>query len=174
MSITVDGAAVRVDNANIIATDIQGTNGVIHVIDQVILPANLMLGQARRAEPISARGKNDNPSIAEIAIGGGFSELVGALRYVDGELNTGLVDLFLNGKDQYTVFAPTNTAFEGLYALLRNVVDPGINGITDVPATIVRDVLFYHVAEGRRGSNSNGHIRQRPLRIGRSADSAYQ
>ena len=154
VSITVDGAAVRIDDANIIATDIQGTNGVIHVIDQVILPANLMMGQARRAEPISARGKNDNPSIAEIAIEGGFSELVGALSYVDGELNTGLVDLFLNGKDQFTVFAPTNTAFEGLYALLRNVVDPGINGITDVPATIVRDVLFYHVAEGRRGSNS--------------------
>ncbi|MEJ2205830.1 MAG: fasciclin domain-containing protein [Gemmatimonadota bacterium] len=154
VSITVDGGAVRVDDANIIATDIQGTNGVIHVIDQVILPATLMMAQARRAEPISARGKNNNPSIAEIAIGRGFSELVGALSYVDEELNTGLVDLFLNGKDQYTVFAPTNTAFADLYALLRDVVDPGIDGITDVPATIVRDVLLYHVAEGRRGSNS--------------------
>jgi uncharacterized surface protein with fasciclin (FAS1) repeats len=140
VSISVDGAAVRVDDANIIATDIQGTNGVIHVIDQVILPADLMLAQARRSPSISAR-KNDNPSIAEIAIGAGFSELVGALSYVDEELNTGLVDLFLNGTDQFTVFAPTNAAFADLYALLRAVVDPGINGITDVPATIVRDVV---------------------------------
>jgi uncharacterized surface protein with fasciclin (FAS1) repeats len=153
VSISFDGAAVQVDGANVIATDIQGTNGVIHVIDQVILPAGLMLAEGRRAPSISAR-KNDNPSIAEIAIGAGFSELVGALSYVDDELGAGLVDLFLNGKDQYTVFAPTNAAFTDLYALLRAVVDPGIQTITDVPAALVLDVLLYHVAEGRRGANS--------------------
>ena len=45
VSISLDGGAVRIDDANVVATDIQGTNGVIHVIDQVILPEGLMLGQ---------------------------------------------------------------------------------------------------------------------------------
>ena len=93
-------------------------------------------------------------SIAEIAIGAGFSELVGALAYVDAELETGLIDLFLNGTDQFTVFAPTNAAFEDLYALLGSVLAAEIDEITDVPAEVVLDVLLYHVAEGRRASNS--------------------
>ena len=87
-------------------------------------------------------------SIAEIAIGAGFSELVGALAYVDEELDAGLVDLFLNGKEQYTVFAPTNEAFDNLYEAL------GTDGITDLPAELVLDVLLYHVTEGRRAANS--------------------
>jgi uncharacterized surface protein with fasciclin (FAS1) repeats len=42
-SITVkaDGGKVRVDGANVVKTDIQASNGVIHVIDAVILPKGL-------------------------------------------------------------------------------------------------------------------------------------
>lgn len=86
--------------------------------------------------------------IAAIAINAGFSELVGALTYVDDSLNTGLVNLFLNGTDQYTVFAPTNDAFNDLYTAL------GVSGISDLPPTLVRDVLLYHVTDGRRAANS--------------------
>ncbi|UPQ89706.1 fasciclin domain-containing protein [Vibrio sinaloensis] len=32
------GGKVMVDNANVVATDVKASNGVIHVIDQVILP----------------------------------------------------------------------------------------------------------------------------------------
>lgn len=38
VKIMVDGGKVMVDNANVIKTDIQCTNGVIHVIDSVLLP----------------------------------------------------------------------------------------------------------------------------------------
>lgn len=89
----------------------------------------------------------DDP-IALIAINGGFNELVSALSYVDAELDAGLVDLFLNGTDQYTVFAPNDMAFMNLYSAL------GISDITDLPAELVLDVLLYHVTEGRRASNS--------------------
>jgi transforming growth factor-beta-induced protein len=84
-------------------------------------------------------------SIAEIAIGAGFDSLVVALQYVDAEEGTELVDLFLNGTDQYTVFAPTNEAFAAL-----------VNGgrISDLPSDVVLKVLLYHVAEGRRAANS--------------------
>jgi uncharacterized surface protein with fasciclin (FAS1) repeats len=82
-------------------------------------------------------------------------------------MNTGLIDLFLNGKDQYTVFAPTDGAFEDLYELLSAVLGADISAITDVPASVVKDVLFYHVAEGRRAANSvlprNGERKITPL-----------
>lgn len=38
IDITVTDAGVKVDNANVIQTDIETSNGVIHVIDAVILP----------------------------------------------------------------------------------------------------------------------------------------
>ena len=92
--------------------------------------------------------KPGSSPIAQIAIDAGFTELVSALVYVDSELNTGLVNLFMNGTDQYTVFAPTDAAFQNLYAALN------VTSIEELPATLVRDVLLYHVVEGRRASNS--------------------
>jgi len=38
VSIKVSNSGVRVDNANVIKTDIAASNGVIHVIDSVIIP----------------------------------------------------------------------------------------------------------------------------------------
>ena len=159
---SVDSKGVITDIAgqkvNIVAADISASNGIIHVVDAVLLPINgnesksvmrAGRGQTVAAAPAaSAAPTPGDASIAEIAIGAGFDELVSALAYVDEELNAGLVNLFLNGTDQFTVFAPTNDAFEGLYSAL------GIDTITDLPAELVLDVLFYHVAEGRRAANS--------------------
>ncbi|MGL2986313.1 fasciclin domain-containing protein [Flavobacterium sp. RSSA_27] len=92
--------------------------------------------------------KKGEKSIAQIAIDGGFTELVGALAYVDEKEGTSLVNLFLNGKDQYTVFAPTNKAFENLYMALK------VKGIRDLDSKLVLNVLQYHVVEGRRAANS--------------------
>jgi len=106
------------------------------------------------AAPAFAKGgppagvKPRDQTIAEIAIEAEFDELVDALAYVDEELDAGLVDTFLNGKRQYSVFAPTDEAFEALYGALE------IDGITDLPAELVLDVLLYHVTDGRRAANS--------------------
>ena len=40
IAITVTDGGVRVNDANVIATDIKASNGVIHVIDTVILPGS--------------------------------------------------------------------------------------------------------------------------------------
>ena len=40
VTIAVNGGAVTVDNAKVIKTDVNSSNGVIHVIDTVILPKN--------------------------------------------------------------------------------------------------------------------------------------
>ena len=38
VTVTVEGKTVKVDNATVIKTDIEASNGVIHVIDTVIIP----------------------------------------------------------------------------------------------------------------------------------------
>ena len=37
--VTVDGDTVQIDDATVVKTDIEASNGVIHVIDAVIMPA---------------------------------------------------------------------------------------------------------------------------------------
>ena len=39
-TVKVSGGSVKIDNANVVKTDIVTDNGVIHVIDSVILPKN--------------------------------------------------------------------------------------------------------------------------------------
>lgn len=55
-SINFDGATVKVDEANVIITDIEGSNGIIHVIDAVLIPAadqtmddSMMMGESMAA-----------------------------------------------------------------------------------------------------------------------------
>ncbi len=38
MSINADGSGVTINESNVVATDIEASNGVIHVIDAVLLP----------------------------------------------------------------------------------------------------------------------------------------
>ncbi|MBD0831977.1 fasciclin domain-containing protein [Aestuariibaculum sediminum] len=110
-----------------------------------IIEANSSFSPAAKAAP-----KKGDKSIAQTAIDieGEFTELVKALMYVDKELDAGLVNLFLNGSDQFTVFAPTDEAFNTLYGALE------VEGIDELPAQLVLDVLKYHVTTGRRASNS--------------------
>jgi uncharacterized surface protein with fasciclin (FAS1) repeats len=44
LSVRVEDGAVRVDEATVIQADVEASNGVIHVIDAVVLPASLAAG----------------------------------------------------------------------------------------------------------------------------------
>lgn len=118
-------------------------NAELSVYD-LLAGSNTADGDKRNAAP-----RKGDDAIAAIAIAGGFSQLVEALQYVDDKEGTALVDLFLNGTDQYTVFAPTDVAFQNLY----NQFD-GVDNIRDLPSDLVLNVLLYHVTEGRRAANS--------------------
>ena len=90
VDIKVDGGKVKVDQANVVATDIATSNGVIHVIDQVILPSS------------------DN-LVATADKAGTFKTLIAAAKAA------GLVPV-LTGDQPLTVFAPTDAAFAKLPA----------------------------------------------------------
>ncbi|WP_419194834.1 fasciclin domain-containing protein [Novipirellula herctigrandis] len=81
-------ARLKVDGANVVGSDIECSNGIIHVVDQVILPA-----------------ADDIPTAASKA--GSFTTLLAAARAA------GLVEA-LSGEGPITIFAPTDEAFAKL------------------------------------------------------------
>ncbi|MDR9451590.1 MAG: fasciclin domain-containing protein [Acidimicrobiia bacterium] len=103
-----------------------------------------LLAIALLAAPVSAKGDKApaGPTIAEITDGEGFATLNFALKAA------GLYDV-LDGKGQYTVFAPTDDAFAALEA-----ENPGTIAYLVANPDVLTEVLLYHVTEGRRWSNS--------------------
>ena len=99
VDISVNGGTVTVDGAKVVTTDIACSNGVIHVIDSVILP-------------------NDKNIVEVAASNGSFNTLVAAVKAA------GLVET-LSGKGPFTVLAPTDAAFAKLPAgTLENLLKP--------------------------------------------------
>lgn len=120
VSISVTGDGAFVNDAQITQTDVLATNGVIHVIDTVLIPPGFTI-----EEPVD---------IVDTAIAAGaFSTLVAAVQAA------GLEDT-LRGDGPFTVFAPTDDAFA---ALGQDVID-GLLGDIDA----LTDVLLYHVVAG--------------------------
>ena len=94
--------------------------------------------------PMTAEaGRSEMPTIAAVASGNAdFSTLVAALDAA------GLVETF-NGKKHYTVFAPTNAAFE------RALGDLGISAEQLLADTeLLTSILLYHVTNGDRKAQS--------------------
>jgi transforming growth factor-beta-induced protein len=106
---------VTVDKAAVTATDIVCSNGVIHVIDSVILPKD----------------------IVDTAVAAGqFKTLAAALKAA------GLVKT-LKGKGPFTVFAPTDEAFEKLpEGTVKELLKPENKGKLTA-------ILTYHVVPGK-------------------------
>ena len=123
-ALTVDGGNLFVNMSQVTATDIQASNGIIHVIDAVLMP------------PVDTADEMITGSIVETAVAAGnFTTLVAALQA------TGLDAVLANLDDQFTVFAPTDEAFAALG-------QDTINALLADPDTL-SDILLYHVLGGQ-------------------------
>ncbi|MEM6299199.1 MAG: fasciclin domain-containing protein [Bacteroidota bacterium] len=119
-----DGATIN-GRTNITLTNVQGINGVVHAIDAVLLPET---------------GSETN-TIVDVALGDeNFSTLVAALQKAN------LVEALQNPEGTFTVFAPTNAAFEALFA------DLGVSGLDELSAETLTPILLYHVLGTQVGS----------------------
>jgi transforming growth factor-beta-induced protein len=88
ITINIEGGNVYVDDANVTSTDIECSNGVIHIIDTVIVPKQNIVETAN----------------ADVE----FNTLVDALVAAD------LDETLASEQELYTVFAPTDAAFAEL------------------------------------------------------------
>ncbi len=117
VDVKVDGSTVSIDSSKVVTADIACSNGVIHVIDTVLMPVS------------------DNiPAVADKA--GKFKTLLKAVK------EAGLVET-LSGTGPFTVFAPTDEAFDKLpKGTIADLLKP------ENKATLA-GILTYHVIPGR-------------------------
>lgn len=101
----------------VVATDLTYDNGIVHAINQTLLPPAV--------------------DVVQLAIDNGFNQLAGALT------EAGLVTALQDPNGPFTVFAPTDDAFNALYSALE------IDGPEDVDPLLgdgtLEAILTYHV-----------------------------
>ena len=118
LGIKVVNGSVFVDGAQVTTPDVEATNGVIHVIDSVLIPKEATAPK----------------TIVQTAVAAGSFKTLASLLKKAGLVGT------LQGKGPFTVFAPTDAAFAKLpkatlAALAKNKAK-------------LRSVLLYHVVKG--------------------------
>jgi uncharacterized surface protein with fasciclin (FAS1) repeats len=118
IALSLQDGALFINDSEVVTTDVNATNGIIHVIDAVLLPP-----------------ADGTANIVDTAVGAGsFTTLVAALQA------TGLDSVLADGSQTFTVFAPTDDAF----SLLGSET---IDNLLADPDTL-RDILLYHVLSG--------------------------
>ena len=121
-------------NATVVLADVAASNGVVHVINKVLLPQ----------EVLDILAASNLKTIVEIAVEtDDLSLLVGALQ----QANAGLVET-LGGDGPFTVFAPTNDAFVALLEALGNDYHSLADFDTQDEKDLLVKVLTYHVVAG--------------------------
>ena len=128
IKVTITGSGnVFFNQAQVLIADVEADNGVIHVLNGVILPVT---------------------TVVDIAINNDFNYLVAAL------VQEGLVPALSNPLAAFTVFAPTDQAFEDLAAALETDI-AGLLGLETLST-----VLLYHVVAGEVASTDleNGTV----------------
>ncbi|WP_159466761.1 fasciclin domain-containing protein [Dyadobacter sp. 3J3] len=120
LSKNTDGVFIN-GKIKVIATDVSAANGVIHVIDNVIVPPTQSLVAIAQADT-------------------NFTELVSLVLAADPAVATALS----SAGTGLTVFAPTNAAFRELYKTTSKatLLDPANKAL-------LTSVLLYHVVPGR-------------------------
>ncbi|MEM1334152.1 MAG: fasciclin domain-containing protein, partial [Actinomycetota bacterium] len=108
-----DGDTLTIAGANIVATDIEASNGVIHVIDAVIVPpsidpAALLADDGAADEGGEEDAAGEAGTIIEVATEAGtFTTLLAAADAAG-------ITAVLEAPGAFTIFAPTDDAFAAL------------------------------------------------------------
>ncbi|WP_025006808.1 fasciclin domain-containing protein [Marinilabilia salmonicolor] len=126
IEVTITGGDVFINGAQVTVADIETDNGVVHVIDAVLIPPTTVVDVI-----------NDSPD---------HTTLETALEAAE-------LDIPLNQTGPFTVFAPTDAAFDALPA---GVLDD----LLADPTGDLTDILLYHVvaAEALSTSLSDGQV----------------
>ena len=121
VSISIQGGQLTLNNAKVTVNDLQASNGIIHVIDSVLVPP--------LPEPVDL--------VETAKASGKFKTLLAALEAAE------LTDTFRH-EGPFTIFAPTDEAFGKLpQGVVESLLKP--ENKEELQA-----VLQYHVATGRR------------------------
>ncbi|MBK8881413.1 MAG: fasciclin domain-containing protein [Bacteroidales bacterium] len=115
ITVGIDGTSVTINGANVTAADVEGSNGIVHIVDAVLVPA-LELSIVNTIVEPAYFNKN-------------FSILTEAVVKAD------LLGTLTNPSASLTLFAPDNAAFAAA----------GITSIAGLTASDLTPILTYHV-----------------------------
>ena len=134
LEFSVVGPDIFVNDAMIIDNDLDGENGVVHSIDAVLIPENL-------------------ETIWSIIMMSEVHQTLEAALAV-----AGLDDVLADEEESFTVFAPTDAAFDALEASAPGIIAELLAN----PDGELANVLLYHVVNGVAFSSSlsNGQMIQ--------------
>lgn len=118
VTVTIMDGAVMINDATVIVADLIGSNGVVHVIDAILLPP----------PPTPA-------TVVDIVVNSPAHNVLETAVVAAGLVET------LSGDGPFTVFAPTDMAFA---ALPPGVIDE----LLADPTGALTDILTYHVVGG--------------------------
>ena len=134
ISINVVDGNVVVNNATVTTADVMASNGIIHVIDTVLLPPHDGEMTDEMSDDMS---ESSIGSIVDVAVeAGSFTTLVAALQAAG-------LDETLANDGPFTVFAPTDDAFAAALESLGLTADELLADTDTLTA-----ILTYHVIDG--------------------------
>ncbi len=136
-----DRGMFTVNGAQFITTDIEASNGTVHIIDSVILPS-----------PEATTNENNDSAAEIIAVTDELSTFTAAVEQ-------GGYSNLLTGQGPFTIFAPSNEAFETIDEATFNTL------FSDPPATL-RPFLLNHIVLGRFSEEQLANFNQLLLASG--------
>lgn len=125
------GVAVNGD-ISVTQADIMASNGVIHVVNKVILPTDVV--------DIAVANSN-------------FTSLVGALDAADGNLIS-----VLKGAGPFTVFAPVNAAFDEIAGIVEGLSSAQLSEILQYHVVAGANVVSSSLTNGQVVTTLNGTL----------------
>jgi uncharacterized surface protein with fasciclin (FAS1) repeats len=148
--LTNDAGVLIINKSTVIAANIMASNGIVHVIDTVLNPAEAFTADINPGTPVptpdpTPTPEPEVPSIAELVVASTqndpaqFTILLAAVQAADPLVLAALSD----DDASLTVFAPTDAAFSRLLALL-DITPEALLADTE----LVTEVLLYHVVAG--------------------------
>ncbi len=158
---TVSGADLEfgadgttVNGVDVVCSDVSTANATVHIIDQVLLPPDMMAesggesmapsGPACASVPLDGEGSFDGMADDPAATAASNNPVLSTL--VSAVTAAGLVDT-LNGEGPFTIFAPTNDAFAAIPAADLEAV------LADTD--LLTSILTYHVVVGESLSSAD-------------------
>jgi transforming growth factor-beta-induced protein len=119
LNVRISNGKVMVGDATVISKDVEASNGVVHIIDKVILPA-----------------KPEEKAMDIVAIASESAKTLAAAVTAAGLVET------LQGNGPFTVFAPTDAAFAAIQKDVDNLLKPENKAK-------LSNILTYHVVAGK-------------------------
>ncbi|WP_430908975.1 fasciclin domain-containing protein [Maribacter sp. 2-571] len=138
ISLVDDGVFIKdatMDKAEVTLANVEASNGVVHLIDKVLLPQEII-------DALNGDGGMDAKNLVEIVV---ETEALSILEAA--VIKAGLVET-LSSEGPFTVFAPTDDAFVALLGALGDDYNGLDDFDTDAEMMLLTDILLYHVIAG--------------------------